>query len=90
MEARAEDPERERELLHRLVDRLPTGELHAAARFLEFVHEHGDPVLHALSNAPLDDEPVTEVEEAAVREALEDVAAGRMHTMEEVKREFGL
>lgn len=89
MEAKARDTQSTRERLRLLVDQLPDSELHAAQRFLEFVHEHGDPLLHMLMNAPEDDEPVTEEEEAAVREALEDVAGGRVVTMEELKRELG-
>jgi hypothetical protein len=61
--------------------------LHAAERFLEFVHEHGDPLLQKLTRAPLDDEPVTEEEEAGVREAWEDYRAGRVTTLDELERE---
>lgn len=84
MEAKA------KERLHRLVDRVPEEEVHTAERFLEYLTSSEDPVMRALMNAPEDDELVTPEEEEAVREALEDVAAGRMHSLEEVKREFGL
>ena len=84
MEAKA------KERLYRLVDQIPEGEVHTAERFLEYLMTADDPVLRALMNAPEDDEPVSAEEEEAVREALEDVAAGRMHSMEEVKRELGL
>jgi hypothetical protein len=84
MEAKA------KERLYRLVDRVPEDEIHTAERFLEYLASSDDPVMRALMNAPEDDEPVTPEEEEAVREALEDVAAGRMHSLEEVKREFGL
>ena len=84
MEAKA------KERLYRLVDQIPEGEVHTAERFLEYLATADDPVLRALMNAPEDDEPVSPEEEEAVREALEDVAAGRMHSMEEVKRELGL
>ena len=84
MEAKA------KERLHKLVDRIPDGEVHTAERFLEYLASVDDPVLRSLMNAPEDDEPVTPEEEEAVREALEDVAAGRMHSLEEVKRELGL
>ena len=36
--------------------------------------------------APEDDEPSTPEEEAAVKAALEDVAAGRVHTADQVRR----
>jgi len=82
MEAKAKDR------LYRLVDQIPDGEVHTAERFLEYLAV--DAVLRSLINAPADDEPVTPDEEEAVREALEDVAAGRMHSLEEVKQELGL
>ena len=75
--------------LHQLVDELPDDELPAAKRFLQYLCDMGDPVLHALIGAPLDDEPETEEEKAAVAEAYEDLAAGRVVNFEEVKRESG-
>ena len=84
MEAKA------KERLYRLVDQIPEGEVHTAERFLEYLMTADDPVLRALINAPEDDEPASPEEEEAVREALEDVAAGRMHSIEKVKRELGL
>ena len=80
-----------REDLHHLVDRLPEGELPAVRSYLRYVAEVAiDPVLRTLLNAPLDDEPETEAERRAVAEAKEDLAAGRVLTTEEVKRELGL
>jgi len=90
MEAGAKDLVSRRERLLRLVDAMHEGELETVETFIEFVHEHGDPVLRAFMNAPENDEPISPEEEEAVREGLEDVAAGRMHTLEEVKKEFGL
>lgn len=84
MEAKA------RERLYRLVDQIPDGEVHAAERYLEYLAEQSDPVMRSLMSAPEDDEPVTPEEEEAVQEALEDVAAGRTHSLEEVKQELGL
>ena len=77
--------------LHRLIDELPESEVSAAERYLEYLRLAGhDPVLHAVLNAPDDDEPETDEEQAAVAEARRDVAAGRLVDLEEVKREFGL
>lgn len=90
MEAKAKDAATRRERLYRLVDRIPEREVHAAERYLEYLTEYGDPFIRRLMNAPFDDEPVTEEEEAGVREAWEDYKAGRVHTMEEVKEELGL
>ena len=76
--------------LHRLVDELPEDELPAAKRFLQYLCDVGDPVLRALIEAPVDDEPETEEERAAVAEAYEDWAAGRVVNFEDVKHEFGV
>ncbi len=69
-----------KERLHHLVDVLPERELETAARVLEALHATADPVAWALDNAPLDDEPYTQEEQAAVEEAYEDVASGTTFT----------
>lgn len=84
MEAKA------KERLYRLVERIPDEDIRAAERYLEYLAERGDPFIRKLMNAPLDDEPVTEEEEAGVREAWEDYKAGRVHSLEEIKQELGL
>jgi len=84
MEAKA------KERLYRLVDQIPEGEVHTAERFLEYLSVTDDPVMRAFMNAPEDDEPTTPEEEEAVREALEDIEAGRVQTLEEVRQELGL
>jgi len=72
------------------VDLIPDAEIHAAERYLEYLAEHGDPFIRRLMDAPFDDEPVTEEEEAGVREAWADYKAGRVQTLDEVKEELGL
>ncbi len=47
-----------------------------------------DPFLRAHHNAPVDDEPVTNADLAALREGLEDLAQGRTLTQEEIRRQF--
>ncbi len=47
-----------------------------------------DPLVVAFRDAPLDDEPVTPEEEAAIAEAQADLAAGRTVSLEEAMREF--
>lgn len=77
-----------KEQLHELVDELSEPE---AKRALSLVKkEREDPVIAAFRDAPEDDEPWTEEDEAAVAEGRADIAAGRTVSMEEVKREFGL
>lgn len=55
-----------RQHAHHLIDRLPETQLSGLVQFLETII---DPVAAALRNAPLDDEPETEDEKAAVTEA---------------------
>jgi len=75
---------------HRLVEELPKGEMDAARRYLEYLRNMGDPFLRALLEAPLDDEPETDDERAAVAEARAELADGRLVGHDEVRREFGL
>lgn len=58
-------------------------------RQFDVVTDH-DPVWEAFLNAPLDDEPLTEEDIQAIKEADEDFAAGRFVTHEELKKELGL
>jgi hypothetical protein len=74
--------------LHHLVDTLPDSEIAAAERYLRGV-QTDDPVLRTLLTAPLDDEPETDEERAAVAGAYADMRRGRLVSMEEIKREFG-
>jgi hypothetical protein len=74
-----------KEALHRLVDAIPQDGLDEARRALEPL---ADPFLLALANAPIDDEPETEEERAAIAEAYEDVAHGRVRPWEDVRREL--
>jgi hypothetical protein len=79
-----------RDSLHRLIDELPESDLATAERFLHYLRATTDPVLRALLEAPLDDEPETEEERQAVQEAREELARGEVRTLEEVRRELGL
>jgi hypothetical protein len=89
-----------REVLHQLVDDLPDDELESAREFLQGLRARstalagGQPVRSAglppiLANAPVDDEPLTEEEEAALAEAYEDLRTGNLVSMAEIQREFG-
>jgi len=78
-----------RDDLHQLIEQIPDSELTAAKRYLQFLR-NVDPVRKALDAAPIDDEPETEEEANAVRDAESDIRAGRSLTTEELKREIGL
>jgi hypothetical protein len=75
--------------LHRLIDQLPDNELLPAMRYLEYLRNMGDPVLKALIDAPEDDEPETDEERIAVTEAYDDLAEGKVVTLDDVRRGFG-
>ena len=73
-----------KEDLHHLVDELDED---AAREALAYLHTLGLPAV--LRNAPLDDEPETDEERQLVEEARQDLAAGRVVSHEEIRREFG-
>jgi hypothetical protein len=77
-----------REKARKLLDELPESELEPV---LEFIASRGgeDPVIAAFRDAPEDDEPFTAEDEAAVREADEDIAAGRTVSHAEMLRKYG-
>ncbi len=60
-----------------------------AADTLRLLDQRRDPLARLLENAPLDDEPVTPEEEAAIAEANADIAAGRLISVDEIVAEFG-
>jgi hypothetical protein len=79
------------ERLRQLVEAVPAEERATAARVLEALAglEPGEP-FYTTEMAPLDDEPETEEERAAVTEALEASARGEVVTTAELRRRFGL
>ncbi len=76
-----------RAALHQLIEWIPESELQTAERFLEYLRDR-DPLLRALWHAPIDDEPETEEERDAVREAEEAIARGEVYSWEEVRAEL--
>lgn len=76
-----------RQHVHSLVDQLPPAQLAAVEGLLSVMV---DPVAHSLRNAPVDDEPVTEEEAAAIRRSEEWFRHNNGIPMEEVMAEFGL
>ena len=72
----------------RLVDELPTKELHSDKRYLEYLQNMGDPVLSALLEVPEDDEPITPEENKIAKEAWQEHLRGEGISTEEAKREL--
>jgi predicted transcriptional regulator len=77
----------QRQVLHTLIDQLPSEELNAAKRFLEYLRFRSrDPRRAHLEDIPLDDEPVTEEDLAAISEGFADRAKGETISHEEAER----
>ena len=79
-----------RQELKDLIDCVPTDELIVVKRFIQYVVDMQDPVLRSLLEAPVDDEPTSESDVAALQEAREDIAAGRLTPAKELYRELGI
>ncbi len=78
-----------REKVHKLLDELPESEVEPVLEFI--VSRHADPLLQAIANAPEDDEPWTEEDEAAVQESRDEIAAGvPLIPLEDIKRKYDL
>lgn len=79
-----------KERIHQILDDLTEDELLDARSYLEQVRAaREDPRFRRLLDAPWDDEPLTEEDLAAIAESRADVAAGRVVSNEEMRREFG-
>ena len=76
--------------LHRLVDRLPEEEIHAAERYLKYLAEQGDPFLSALSSAAEVDDPLTDDDRAALAEGRLALAAGDTISDDELRSQLGM
>lgn len=78
--------------LHDLVDELPEHRVSFAEALLKALRGKGteDPVVKALLEALPDDEPFTDGDRAAVAEAWEDIRAGRITSLSQVRQELGL
>jgi hypothetical protein len=70
-----------RDQLHHLVDRLPAEDLHAAQRYLEFLHD---------SNGEYDEEPLSSEALAAIAEARAEIARGDSIGLEDLKQKYKL
>lgn len=71
-----------RERLHQIVDELPEPDAEQILRAVEQWRD--EPVSRALAAAPVDDEPETDDERAAVEEARDEVRRGDVVTAAEV------
>lgn len=72
-----------------LRERIETLSKEQAERTLRLLDLEDDPVIVAFRDAPVDDEPWTEQDEAAAAEGRADIAAGRTVSLDEAMRELG-
>jgi hypothetical protein len=76
--------------LHDLIESLPNEDLPTALRILEALNISSDSVPPAWRDAPIDDEPETDEERAAVAEARREIEDGKGIPHDEVMRRLGL
>jgi len=69
-----------RDDLHTMLDAIPEGRLAAARDALAAL---ADPMMVALLNAPIDDEPLTDEDRAAIAEARAEQERGELATLDE-------
>src|SRR5271167_3630353 len=72
---------------HQLLEQLDSSQLAAVVQLLEVMT---DPLARSLATAPVDNEPVTAEEAAALDEAHASIARGEGIAHEDILREFGL
>lgn len=84
MERHGDDDKRR---AHQLIDQLEPNQTSAVIGLLEYIL---DPVSRAIANAPIDDEPLTAEEEAAVEESREWLKHNKGIPHEQVLAELGI
>lgn len=80
----------DRNRLVQLADRLPEEAIPAATRYLEYLADRGDPFVRHLLEAPEEEEDLSEAGRRLLRDAYDDIDAGRLWGSDELRREFGL
>jgi hypothetical protein len=70
-----------------MIDQLDPGQFQAIAQLLEVMV---DPIARSLANAPVEDEPISAEEAAALDAAHASIRRGEGTPHEEILREFGL
>lgn len=80
-------PAEQKQHVYELVDRLNAGQLDVVARLLEVMT---DPVVPAIANIPVEDEPISEEEIKALDEAREWLKHNKPIPHEQVLAELGI
>jgi hypothetical protein len=71
-----------------LRERVETLTEHEAERTLRLLDDLRDPMTVLLDDAPIDDEPTSPEEEAAIQEALDAAARGETISLDELREEL--
>lgn len=75
----------QREFLQAIVERLPDEAIREAEeRLAPLLRREDDPLFYMLANAPLDDEPLTDEDRAAIAEAHAEIEQGETVTLDEL------
>lgn len=80
----------DRQQAHQLLDRLGPAQFSAVAQLLAVLAAGPEPLLHSLSQAPVEEEEITPETAAALDRARASLARGEGISHEEILREFGL
>ena len=84
------DYEAIRNELHLIVDALGDAELRDARRYLLYLHHLAYPAIRSMLEAPIDDEPLTEEELAAIEEGRQSMLEEEAITTKELRHRLGL
>jgi predicted transcriptional regulator len=76
--------------LYQLIDELPEQELAWVAEYVERLRCSDPRLPRILREAPIDDEPLTAEDRAAIQEGRDAAARGEVCSLEDVERELGL
>jgi hypothetical protein len=78
----------EKQHAHELIERLPGDQISTIVRFMEFMLL--DPLTRSLANAPVDSQPISDEEAAALDQAHAAIGRGEGISHEDILQEFGL
>ncbi len=76
--------------IHRVVEQLPSAQFDAAIQYLRYLRDFSDPVMKSTAEDTEYDDDLSLEDIAAIEEGLEDIRAGRLTPIQDVRRELGL
>ena len=79
-----------RDEIYKVVDQLPDTQFNAAIQYLRYLRDFSDSVMGNLPEDTEYDDDLSSEDIAAIREGLEDIRAGRLTPIEDVRKELGL